>query len=887
MTSARKKASRRLSVLREKHSQDLLDMGMMLADVHPRLLRHRTALFDYLVAFDASPKGIHVQIIVKWFFAGAIRLEDGRRIRDLLERFESSKHRLPVDRRDANAFDAPGDIEAMFDGLDGKGDAEKHKIPSWVLEQAPLVGEGDDWAVFRLDTAEASAFWANSTSWCTRHASTFASYSARSPLYVIRLRGERFQMSRSSSQLMDRYDRSVTPDTVQSWPTDLVSCLLDAAGYEEALQPDGQGSRVVRMEDRLLAILLGFQSGAGWAKFVDGDMAWRLIKNKGWLAAVPDPKTGGMKNSEASRDHISEVLDHELCKVRDLPREAIVVADEVEGSLVRIDHNVQRLQRAFLDWNGPCWFVALPDGGEFFVGMSLDVPRIRILSTSELKRDLCPSGAIVAEDGRVVASLDRDRRRVFDLVASHHEWSVFYRAAFGRFLGPMSEKDTDDLKRNLEDCLDGMTSWSRDEALSILAPDETSAIALLSSPFGLSLPKHGKAFDLLTSRCSPPVISLLAGVSTDGSYLQRVEQPIPPTEDDLRAVAHLGGIGHLIVALPVSNRSEALFDHMIAMGRGGVIAGLPAELATSHRVAAAIKVGDFPDRIFDRDSISVTLLRQVRAAEKGMPSLVGAAAFSSMFALIEEKSAMEDLGPDACLRYAYAASSGLDPEALEQHLRHMLSNDTALFRILCREIEEIGIENCDFAFVLALSAVSDVHAEEALRQLKHGSLSRKDYTKLFQMEMLIEACPRLLALDQTELPRFAETTKSRIVAKEPRALAFFSPSDMTPELLEHVARRWQDDLDGGTLGGFVEERFSMAAIGNRSSRPWHDGVYHALRIWQVEDRPAPSAAVVALIPPPQAAHEDYLWDWAKGIETPSFSKTSWWRSFLTWGKRRK
>lgn len=87
----RKRLSPRVAYLRERYGEAVhAELVRQDAGPHRFTGRPAPAAFDYVLAFDPTSKGIYLQAVVRWVLSGAIRAEDGRRVRDTLSRFHAA-----------------------------------------------------------------------------------------------------------------------------------------------------------------------------------------------------------------------------------------------------------------------------------------------------------------------------------------------------------------------------------------------------------------------------------------------------------------------------------------------------------------------------------------------------------------------------------------------------------------------------------------------------------------------------------------------------------------------------------------------------------------------------------------------------------------------------
>lgn len=207
----RKQNLPRVRRMREMHELDLFNRTPYPGVPYFSLVKRRPAAFAHVLAMDPTPKAIYLHVVVKWMLNRFIRHEDARRIRDLLGIFHARKHALPEHMRDIGRYQTPGDLE---EALLGAPDTRIRPIPDDVLFLAPAVAAGPNWAIHRVTETSAATWFADATSWCTRHPSTAQRYLDQGPLYVVLANGAKFQFHVRSGQFADRYDRPVLDLTV-------------------------------------------------------------------------------------------------------------------------------------------------------------------------------------------------------------------------------------------------------------------------------------------------------------------------------------------------------------------------------------------------------------------------------------------------------------------------------------------------------------------------------------------------------------------------------------------------------------------------------------------------------------------------------------------------
>lgn len=236
VSSRLKKATRpRVALLRETHSSSLQAMAST-QDARPSLLRRPDGAFSLALAMDPTDNAQYLHTIIQWLLAGHARFDDGRRIRDALERLHRGKHQLPRKQRDIGHYRT---LHALEDVVAPLTSSIVTQLPDDIAADSPLVASGDGWGLFRVETTRAATFWADGTRWCTRHPTTSSQYLHKAPLYVLAAGRHRLQMHVPSQQLMDRDDhqiRSLPPDLMVP-AFEAMLAQVPAHGTDEFLHP--------------------------------------------------------------------------------------------------------------------------------------------------------------------------------------------------------------------------------------------------------------------------------------------------------------------------------------------------------------------------------------------------------------------------------------------------------------------------------------------------------------------------------------------------------------------------------------------------------------------------------------------------------------------------
>lgn len=235
----------RVVYLRERHAEA---MHVLARRQMPgsRLSRTPTSAFDHALAFDPTPEASYMPAILRWFARGAIRFEDGRRVRTVLERFHRLKPRLPVERRDIARYGSPGDIEDL---VSDPAIATTEGMPAAAASGTRVLLESGGWSLVEAVDFAAAEWWAQGTAWCTQYPRSARNYLAQGPLFIIAGPETRYQFHLASGQLMDRLDREVL--TLREVPREIVDAAV-ACALARATEIDGfRDVGVARALDRL------------------------------------------------------------------------------------------------------------------------------------------------------------------------------------------------------------------------------------------------------------------------------------------------------------------------------------------------------------------------------------------------------------------------------------------------------------------------------------------------------------------------------------------------------------------------------------------------------------------------------------------------------------
>lgn len=214
----------------EKHSDKV---GMIKVKWYPEI---DDKDFDQIVASDPTSisegegEGVNVKKMGKYskwllqlFLSDKLLLEDLYKVTETLIIHKNNIHDITKSNKDwANVFNFE-DIADLYNKIKQydkpqEVDMEEVITNRYYIEndQATIVYEDNDWLVVTPKTVEASAFYGESTRWCTTKPGQFNSYNTSGPLYIFVKKypkgdaEDKMQLSIARTQFMDMDDSSIS-----------------------------------------------------------------------------------------------------------------------------------------------------------------------------------------------------------------------------------------------------------------------------------------------------------------------------------------------------------------------------------------------------------------------------------------------------------------------------------------------------------------------------------------------------------------------------------------------------------------------------------------------------------------------------------------------------
>ena len=197
-------------------------------------------ILNTLEETDPTRNKQYVEWLCKQYIAGQFRLEDYRRINDVLVKFENVKRRMQ--ERDINKYtfhSLETEIDKIYNvKLNIKSPNQEDQIPGVkVLYNGPLG------TLSIPETQDAAKILGKGTKWCTAADTNnlFNKYNKDGPLYVWKDKnGEKYQIHFESDQVMDDKDHRVSDELLSYFRNDhpVLSKLFDENAKAVAADPD-------------------------------------------------------------------------------------------------------------------------------------------------------------------------------------------------------------------------------------------------------------------------------------------------------------------------------------------------------------------------------------------------------------------------------------------------------------------------------------------------------------------------------------------------------------------------------------------------------------------------------------------------------------------------
>ena len=584
----RKQDLPRVRHLRGRHAIALMNMCVG-PDVPIRLLRRETGAFEHALAMDPTPKAVYLTSIIRWLLTRRIRHEDARRVRTILSRFDAAKHRLPVEQRDVGRYDAPGDILKIL--APHEQETVIRNIPDDILEGCEVVAADEGWMLVRIDQWRAAAWWADSTSWCTRHRDQAESYLRRGPLYVLASAKEKYQFHLQTGQFVDRYD-----SPAKMMP-DMPDAALQAA-YRIADGTEVDGVEFVRrgVASQLRAIM-GARRGDKVVDLPKSRFAWHDDSIEVWVDST------GTRSVMSDRDPNGFHVRGERAKTTTL--------------LVKRGSTEQRLDSRSLSEDNtglPYWSTQVltaflrsgaaraaagdtrdgvhvpgPDNEIAFVGRHFlkEVDAFRVVVSNGNRFAMWTGLASNAFSCLVIIDIDAPGRSRLTTISDRAE---FLRAPQRiqdaiRVLNREPSSFASILPLGIES-LDatGIDLWRTPARRRF-------ALQGLVQRAGSCNDEMAGIADALFSDCAAPLRRLLSCIDVRDGIIRTKTRRQAPTADDLLSCIGIEGSGLLLAALPDEACTPELVDTLIGAGRYEVVNVMPAELFTTQRLRRIVAGG--------------------------------------------------------------------------------------------------------------------------------------------------------------------------------------------------------------------------------------------------------------------------------------------------------
>jgi len=571
----KKSSLSRVCHLRGKHAAALQDLAFDANSAVPPFVlkfvdKRPTGAFDYILAFDPTPKGIYVQSIIRWLLAGTIRFEDGRQVRKTLERFHAAKHRLELEARDIGHYGSPGEINRI---LVADEDLIIRDMPPEVEAGTELVDQGNGWVLLRVNEVIAAQWWADSTSWCTRHGHHARRYLERDALYILASKRWKYQIHVPTGQFMNEHD-------VQVW--DLPDVPLEALFSVHRFVAGGE------------------VPGATFSLAELSDRVKDIIDRRQGKKTVERPKVSpsfglSWRDTDGHREVTTQSSEHD---------KRLIVRDGERGEQLLSS-------KVLYDPVGyPTWSVKL--FAEFLKSGALRVSKgtlgdnvYPIQGVNELNSmrscflKNVDTGRVVVRDGRHFAIwVGRQEKRfssliVIDIDTDGHErvFSIKSGADFKKVPTHVQEavccfnEDVLDVEVLLS--LGGLVAgdrerWQRPEV-------RKKFMSAVLTGQGLESPCLHDAvkmvFEDSNSSTWASLHRLLCGVEIRKETILRRTPRVAPTKEDVLACRYLDLGGLLLAALPDEECTDEIVDALLDAGRQEVINVMPAHLFTSERLS--------------------------------------------------------------------------------------------------------------------------------------------------------------------------------------------------------------------------------------------------------------------------------------------------------------
>jgi len=583
-----KTTSPRVGYLRRRHS-GTLQLLAAIQEAPARVRRREHGVFEIALASDPTPKALYLATVIRWLLSGTMRVEDARPVRDTLAAFHAVKRHLPVEKRDIGAYRTPGDVSATAGQFD---DAAEAALPPDVRDRCPVEISGDGWAVYRVEDTGSAAWWADSTSWCTRHADSGARYLGTGPLHVLTVGKDKYQFHVATGDFRDRHDRPVTAD--MPVPAAAVEGILGMLAGQDGFRP-------VALQVRLEDILAARDPSRAVVRPAELDAVMRAPGTEGTA-------DGGMILGRVREGRRSVAVAHVRGSDGVHVRETFA-GEEILGALDRDSApfvmlasasrnrrgGVRRCLEKLVAWAsyGASGHQLVRAGGEDFLVWTRSarvgegsgiVPRVELVDMaappgSRVHRIRAGDFDAAPERIRqaVVAYAERTSSLPAAAVAGRHNISQELRERL------VSKDGKHAALWHLGERYRG-DGYAMDIVSLAFAPDEREAVVRIA---------RAADFALLSPR--------------------RREGTQVPTPEDFRVVEGVVGAGLWMVGVPDDLVDEETVDRLLDKGRLEVLKVLPARLLTTERLARAVGLEETTAMGVAGRSMSMDVLDRLRS----------------------------------------------------------------------------------------------------------------------------------------------------------------------------------------------------------------------------------------------------------------------------------
>ena len=177
-------------------------------------------IFDVAIAADPTSYnqqgeickvGGYVKWILNLYQNGSWKPGDSVETKDLLNKFNKLKSKLPVEQRDIKIYSSVRELYDILQPYLGT------KSRSEIKQEAEKVYEDNEWLIIIPHTEEAACYYGANTKWCTASTESdnmFDYYNNQGPLYIniYKPTNSKFQFHFESSSFMDENDEEIQPN---------------------------------------------------------------------------------------------------------------------------------------------------------------------------------------------------------------------------------------------------------------------------------------------------------------------------------------------------------------------------------------------------------------------------------------------------------------------------------------------------------------------------------------------------------------------------------------------------------------------------------------------------------------------------------------------------